>query len=534
MRVLCLVAILLFCGVAASAQTTYNAASCSSSDIATAVASAVSGGHSSVIIAIPSGTCTWTASLTSPASGSLPATVVFQGQTTVSCSGTPGTSGYSCTATDNTTIQQSNGSGVWYILPSAGSTVTFENLTLTSTGTVTNGMVNLQGPGSGTVPNVRVTQVHANMTSNADTALSIATVYGVIDHSRFDEETSSEGNAIRFYWPWGGDSGDQSWNNATGIGTSVFMFVENSMFNHGVANDGQEGARFVFRYNALNDTSVQTHPTGGDGRGRGARAWEIYNNAFTATGGCSVECGNSAFLSSGTGMVWGNSANSVYSQFIGLHSMRKDSSTYTQTATPAGWGYCGTNFNGTGSNWDENTPATNGYRCLDQPGSGVGQLITGSFPSVTNASTGTIAWPNQALEPIYEWLNSWTGTTGNYWTVDGEASTCSPSCTGGNLLQSNRDYYLWCNASSNNGCTSAFNGTAGTGSGLLSARPSTCTTTVGYWATDTQTLYLCETTNTWTAYYTPYTYPHPLDIASAAAIAGSQGNIANQGSTSIQ
>jgi hypothetical protein len=56
----------------------------------------------------------------------------------------------------------------------------------------------------------------------------------------------------------------------------------------------------------------------------------------------------------------------------------------------------------------------------------------------------------------------------------------------------------------------AFDGTTGVGLGLLSSRPATCTKGVAYWATDTKTLYKCTATNTWTAYYTPYTYPHPL------------------------
>jgi PKD repeat protein len=55
-----------------------------------------------------------------------------------------------------------------------------------------------------------------------------------------------------------------------------------------------------------------------------------------------------------------------------------------------------------------------------------------------------------------------------------------------------------------------FNGTVGVGVGPLSSRPTTCTTGVGYWATDTKTLYRATATNTWTVYYTPYTYPHPL------------------------
>jgi len=55
-----------------------------------------------------------------------------------------------------------------------------------------------------------------------------------------------------------------------------------------------------------------------------------------------------------------------------------------------------------------------------------------------------------------------------------------------------------------------FNGTSGIGVGLLSARPATCKVGVAYWATDTRTLYRATAANTWTGYYTPYTYPHPL------------------------
>lgn len=73
-----------------------------------------------------------------------------------------------------------------------------------------------------------------------------------------------------------------------------------------------------------------------------------------------------------------------------------------------------------------------------------------------------------------------------------------------------------------------FNGTSGVGCGTLDNRPTTCTTGVGYWATNQKcddltgmvganpstpisgTLYKCTSTDTWTSYYTPYTYPHPL------------------------
>jgi hypothetical protein len=501
-----LILAIVLCGPAFA--TTYPAATCNSSDVIAAITSANAGSGNTVTI--PSGTCSWTNSNTIPSSGTLNSMTII-GNTTTSCN-----SQGSCTATDDTTINV-NGQ-IQYFLPGAGTTLRVSGITLGSTGAVTNSVFSFQGPSSGTAPQVRFDHSHCVMSGNADTCFSISSITGVADHDVCDEETSSEGNCIRFYYPLNGDSGDQSWANVSGLGTGALFYVELSTFNHGVANDGQEGARYVFRYDTLNDSSIQTHPTGCCGDSRGARAWEIYNNVFTASSGCMVECGNVAFISSGTGLVWGNTANNDYGEFISLHSDRIDSSTYPQTATPNGWGYCGTNFTGTGSKWDQNTSTASGYSCIDQPGSGKGDLLSGSFPTKTNSTTGTIAWPHQALEPIYEWLNSWNGTTGNYWPVynNGESSNCTPSCTGGTALASNRDFYLWCNASSNNGCTT-YNGTGGTGSGLLSARPSTCTSGVGYWATDTSTLYQCSATNTWSAYYTPYTYPHPLTQGTTVA-----------------
>ena len=60
----------------------------------------------------------------------------------------------------------------------------------------------------------------------------------------------------------------------------------------------------------------------------------------------------------------------------------------------------------------------------------------------------------------------------------------------------------------------------GMGFGTLANRPATCTTNalesgggVGYFATDQGaqgTFHRCSATNTWTGWYVPYTYPHPL------------------------
>jgi hypothetical protein len=109
---------------------------------------------------------------------------------------------------------------------------------------------------------------------------------------------------------------------------------------------------------------------------------------------------------------------------------------------------------------------------------------------------------DQALAPVYEWNNGsvHTGT----WDGGGGSSTY-PGINAGvsitNWLLENRDYFNF---------TTSFNGTVGVGSGLLSARPSTCTPSAGYFATDTNTLYTCASANIWTSYYAPYVYPHPL------------------------
>jgi hypothetical protein len=75
----------------------------------------------------------------------------------------------------------------------------------------------------------------------------------------------------------------------------------------------------------------------------------------------------------------------------------------------------------------------------------------------------------------------------------------------------------------------SFDGTTGTGTGLWASRPMTCTQGVGYWATDQGgnwktkntdgtddasandgALYVCDGSNTFNLFYTPYVYPHPL------------------------
>ena len=117
----------------------------------------------------------------SPASGTLP-NIAIIGATTCTGSGSVA-SPIACT--DNTIIN-SNG-GLWYLEIGAGTTVRLSGISFESAA-VTNGIVQVQGPTSGTVPQVRIDHVHGLLSSNADTAFAISAVTGVIDHSLLNGE----------------------------------------------------------------------------------------------------------------------------------------------------------------------------------------------------------------------------------------------------------------------------------------------------------------------------------------------------------
>ena len=96
----------------------------------------------------------------------------------------------------------------------------------------------------------------------------------------------------------------------------------------------------------------------------------------------------------------------------------------------------------------------------------------------------------------------------------------------GDVLAENREFFNQ---------AEPFDGTAGIGVGPLADRPATCTPGVAYWATDQTAadlprmvgarpempiagvLYRCTAENTWTEYYTPIPYPHPLRVAGPVA-----------------
>jgi hypothetical protein len=248
------------------------------------------------------------------------------------------------------------------------------------------------------------------------------------------------------------------------------------------------------------DAALAWHGTAGS-QGRGCRAGEIYGNTFTYPD--SGPSNAAVAVNSGTVLVWGNTVSNNTNVVL-TGDLRDSNGTYSEPAPPNGWGYCGTAQTGSVSSWDQNTDSS-GYACLDQPGRGAGDLITGTaFPNIVNSVLGGQAWPREAIDPIYIWDNTYNLTgAGKIWG----------NLTGA-LVTDNRDVYQQFGTYGESG---SFSGAKGIGQGTYSQISSSCTAGpggntpgVGFWATDQSTLYVCNPTNTWKAYYTPYTYPHPL------------------------
>jgi hypothetical protein len=139
--------------------------------------------------------------------------------------------------------------------------------------------------------------------------------------------------------------------------------------------------------------------------------------------------------------------------------------------------------------------------------------VRDEYPDSANPTTSSNhQYPNDS----YYWQNR-ANLTGGYADVDIVQQSDNPPLT--NVPTRDREFFVG---------TDSFNGTSGVGYGPLASRPTTCTVGVGYWATDQSNislagmvgknpttpiagaLYKCTSRDAWTAYFAPYTYPHPL------------------------
>jgi hypothetical protein len=276
---------------------------------------------------------------------------------------------------------------------------------------------------------------------------------------------------------------NKRWYEPTGLGEVQALYVEDNVFNIPIYNpsfdnfcDGNLGGRYVYRYNIGVNGWTETHSVQGY-QERAMRMWEVYRNSQSCTAGCP---GASPHRMRGsTGVAFDNIATGYSAHDIWLDNVR-------DSAPSGSWGICD------GSSWiDGNETGKSGYLCRDQVGAG-------RDTSVWDYSQPA---PSQEKQPVYAWGNRYDGANMLPFVSANETH-----------IAANRDYYNE---------NPSFNGTTGVGVGVLANRPATCTKGVAYWATDQGSwnksgrggqgvLYKCTAPNTWTLYYTPYTYPHPL------------------------
>ena len=341
-------------------------------------------------------------------------------------------------------------------------------------------------------------------------------------------------------------------------------------YNFGTVTDAQHGAKFVVRHSTMSNMSVSSHDVG-VGLDAGTRQYESYSNTFACTGSASWGCFDSMVFRGGTNMIYNNSiaidpaelagwGDAIFSQIFRRSSPGGGQIPWNGIVVgnpnviiapgnnpdgcPGGAGCSGPSTGGICSDFYPHDTTTNHLACFAQAsncysnpaltlgnsfcgaaiysllpdytgGAVTNTLLTqldggGSSPAGYPARNQTGAGPYHGAnmtqvgggEPAYVWGNTNSRNSGAL-----IYPAYNSGINVGSYITANNDYYEQ---------ATSFTGATGVGNGLLSARPAICTTGVGgnpgvgYWATDTSTLYVCTATNTWSTYYTPYTYPHPL------------------------
>jgi len=529
------IAAVLLCAPLARA-TTYTAATCGYTDVSNAIGMVSADGDT---VVIPPGDCTWASVLTVTQTYSY--TIQGSGAIYASDSVAAGQGSDVTIIEDNAS---SGNNGFISITTAAGKSLRITaiafKLNSSNSNVPYNGDIYITGASTA------VRFDHNHMNDIPGHAVQFNCVRGVADHNQWDLGNSGLGTTDGFLVQSSNCTGDADkygnteWTQATGFGGSGFFFFEQESFtalsglNGAYAGDCSVGGKFVIRFsNAWYHVLLVTHGTRSDDY-RGCRAAEEYQNTYTYSGSPGSDDGNTWVQSeSGPSLHWGNTFTAYVAPFQ-ADIVRTNNVTYSETAPPNGWGYCGPSIGGVPGNtaWDSNLDAT-GRACLDSVGRGAGDLLSGVFPTKCDSTLGcpsySGSWPNQASEPVYIW-----DTTYNAPAHEGNDTFISlyPQGANGPAILENQDYYLQCPNYNEPSCT--FNGSisgsthGGVGQGTLASKPATCTPYVGYWATDQGSwnqsgsggqgvLYVCTATNTWTSYYTPYTYPHPLNTTASQA-----------------
>lgn len=459
---------------------THTAISCENRAGQTDVQASINAAATGDIVIIPLGNCVWETTVDIPTGKKIILVGTLKSESNAT------------NITASNTVKMLN-------MNESGSRVTDINFTRIGATSLSSAMINAKGVGwridHCNFVNTNSSSLAGDVAILADGTNVTVPPVGLIDNNTFTEcrvlstgmGTMAKQNAV--------------WATPNTPGGSNTVYIEDNTFYRSTSAsnviDSNYGGSYVFRYNSVSGHASGYMAHSVQGNNRSTKWWELYGNINIPTG--SPDWNAKYSMRGGTGVVlfnqtnvYNNGVKLLYNNYIGLDNVRD----YTTAPTSL---KCDSNNS---SGWDGNIDGT-GYPCRDQIGRGHDAVLWGDNP---------VSAYTQTLQPAYQIVN--TDESGNL--VPFQVYNQSQSI---NHIQADRDFYNY---------TTSFNGTSGVGCGTLASRPATCTTGVGFWATYQSCtdlagmvgknpatpisgiLYKCTTTNNWTKYYTPYTYPHPL------------------------
>jgi len=346
--------------------------------------------------------------------------------------------------------------------------------------------------------------------------------YGVMDHNT----VTATGQAGIIQWI-GGLHNPVDSPPPQQFGTGNNMFVEDNILNFpSVGNAsalgctdawGQETG-LVIRHNTSKDCLWTSH---GVTHGGGPSNFEFYNNNITmdagAVGAGVADCYR-CFHHQGSG------------KFIAFNNK------LTAFSGKSGEAISVAHYRDVLGSVDGGMPECNGSQGFPPDGNRTPTATYQGYPCWNQPGRDVSAPGGNGYKPMYAWNNFWSDTLGEVPLVSPDFGGPAPDYHSIHMV-ADREWFNAVSASAQSSSTSPFNGTTGMGFGTLANRPTTCTTStetafgngaagVGYFATDVGaqgTLYTCSATNTWTVYYTPFTYPHPLVTSGGGSGGGSGG-----------
>jgi hypothetical protein len=400
------------------------AASCSSSDVQSAINAATNGD----VVVVPAGNCSWSSTVNWSGKG-----ITLQG------------AGINAT---NITDNGTNGAALSINGASASAFVTVTGFTFIKSSDHVNGIVQISG--SQDSVGFRFHHNRILIASAGSRGIGVEGVYGVIDHVTFD--VTAPGGSIQSVAIWGSsdgtDGGFTPWMRPLTLGTDKAVYVEDCTFNYSSQDedsiDAYGGARLVIRHTAFNNISVGFHGTDSGNR-RSVFSYEIYDNTFTNNSSTTLR---GATLRGGTGVIYRNTYGGTRGSWYDVTAMvyracpPLDSSAW-QVCNGTRWQLGSTNFSTDASRI---ASANGGVKFCsndrDKVCTSDAACGTGGTCSAYLDGSGTGGYPcrdqvgrthAQQSAPLYVWNNS-TVKAGSY---DG-GNSCGLGLAA--YLQPGRDY----------------------------------------------------------------------------------------------